>query len=57
MIALAMPETTHPYFAEMASHLAEAAERGYRVIIEQTLSDADGRRPCCRTARRGWWTA
>jgi len=41
MIALAMPEIDHPYFGEMASHLAEIAlQRGYRVIIEQTLSDA-----------------
>jgi DNA-binding LacI/PurR family transcriptional regulator len=40
MIALAMPEIDHPYFAEIASHLAAAASaRGYRVIIEQTLSD------------------
>ena len=40
MIALAMPEIDHPYFGEMASHLADIAlRRGYRVIIEQTLSD------------------
>jgi DNA-binding LacI/PurR family transcriptional regulator len=40
MIALAMPEIDHPYFAEIASHLAAAASaRGYRVIIEQTLND------------------
>lgn len=42
MIALAMPEINHPYFGEMASHLADIAlQRGYRVIIEQTLSDPE----------------
>lgn len=40
MIALAMPEIDHPYFSEVARGVAEeAARRGYRVLIEQTLSD------------------
>ncbi|GAB3519763.1 LacI family DNA-binding transcriptional regulator [Arthrobacter monumenti] len=42
MIALAMPEIDHPYFSELSRHIAEeATRRGYRVIIEQTLSDVD----------------
>ncbi len=40
MIALAIPEIDHPYFSELSRHIAEeATRRGYRVIIEQTLSD------------------
>ena len=40
MIALAIPEIDHPYFSELSRHIAEeATRRGYRVLIEQTLSD------------------
>ncbi|WP_165068350.1 LacI family DNA-binding transcriptional regulator [Marisediminicola senii] len=40
MIALAMPEMDHPYFSELSRYIAEeATRRGYRVLIEQTLSD------------------
>lgn len=54
MIALAMPEIDHPYFGEMASHLAEIAlERGYRVIIEQTLSDADAEKAVLQDREAG----
>ena len=42
MIALAIPEIDHPYFSELSRQMAEeATRRGYRVIIEQTLSDPD----------------
>lgn len=42
MLALAMPEIDHPYFSEVSRHIAEeATRRGYRVIIEQTLSDVE----------------
>lgn len=42
MLALAMPEIDHPYFSELSRHIAEeATRRGYRVIIEQTLSDVE----------------
>jgi DNA-binding LacI/PurR family transcriptional regulator len=40
MIALAIPEIDHPYFSELSRRIAEeATRRGYRVLIEQTLSD------------------
>ncbi len=40
MIALAIPEIDHPYFSELSRCIAEeASRRGYRVIMEQTLSD------------------
>jgi DNA-binding LacI/PurR family transcriptional regulator len=40
MIALAIPEIDHPYFAELSRQIAErATAHGYRVIVEQTLSD------------------
>ena len=39
MIALAIPEIDQPYFAEIARHIGEEADRqGYRVIVEQTLN-------------------
>ena len=41
MIALAIPEIDHPYFSELSRQIAEeASRRGYRVIVEQTLSDS-----------------
>ncbi|WP_104168683.1 LacI family DNA-binding transcriptional regulator [Arthrobacter sp. SX1312] len=40
MIALAIPEIDHPYFSELSRYIAEEASRvGYRVIVEQTLSN------------------
>jgi DNA-binding LacI/PurR family transcriptional regulator len=37
MIALAIPETHHPYFSAVADAVVTASEqRGYRVLIEQT---------------------
>ncbi|MHA7239679.1 LacI family DNA-binding transcriptional regulator [Arthrobacter sp. TMS1-12-1] len=40
MIALAIPEIDHPYFSELSRYIAEeASRRGYRVIVEQTLSN------------------
>jgi DNA-binding LacI/PurR family transcriptional regulator len=54
MIALAMPEIDHPYFGEIASHLAAAASaRGYRVIIEQTLSDPAAERAVLQDREAG----
>ncbi len=42
MLALAIPEIDHPYFAEVSRHIAErATAKGYRVIVEQTLGDHD----------------
>lgn len=40
MIALAIPEIDHPYFSELSRYIAEeASARGYRVLVEQTLSN------------------
>ena len=37
MIALALPETDHPYFSTLADAVVKAAEKhGLRVLIEQT---------------------
>ncbi|MBC7725388.1 MAG: LacI family DNA-binding transcriptional regulator [Burkholderiaceae bacterium] len=45
MVALAIPEIDHPYFSELSRHIAEeATRRGYRVLIEQTLSDPTAER-------------
>ncbi|WP_119287441.1 LacI family DNA-binding transcriptional regulator [Streptomyces sp. YIM 130001] len=41
LIALAVPDLSTPYFAELAQHVrAEAAELGLTVLIEETLGDA-----------------
>ncbi|PFG41495.1 LacI family transcriptional regulator [Isoptericola jiangsuensis] len=54
MIALAMPEIDHPYFGELARHVAEvAATQGYRVIIEQTLGDEAAERAVLRDREAG----
>ncbi|WP_407320672.1 LacI family DNA-binding transcriptional regulator [Isoptericola halotolerans] len=54
MIALAMPEIDHPYFAEVARHVAEvASDHGYRVIIEQTLGDETAERAVLRDRDAG----
>ncbi|MBE1878400.1 LacI family DNA-binding transcriptional regulator [Myceligenerans pegani] len=54
MIALAMPEIDHPYFGELARHVAEiASSRGYRVIIEQTLGDEAAERAVLRDREAG----
>ncbi|GAA2971890.1 DNA-binding LacI/PurR family transcriptional regulator [Microbacterium terrae] len=45
MLALAIPEIDQPYFAEIVRYVAaEAAGRGYRVIVEQTLSEVEAER-------------
>ena len=50
LIALAVPELDLPYFAELARHVAQAAEsRGWTVLIDQT----DGRPGCARGAACG----
>lgn len=42
MIALAIPETNHPYFSSLADAIVKAAEdRDYRVLIEQTDGDSE----------------
>ncbi|PRY67052.1 LacI family transcriptional regulator [Glaciihabitans tibetensis] len=54
MIALAMPEIDHPYFSELSRHIAEeATRRGYRVLIEQTLSDPVAERAVLRDREAG----
>ncbi|WP_234481120.1 LacI family DNA-binding transcriptional regulator, partial [Streptomyces sp. MBT56] len=41
LIALAVPDLTTPYFAELAHHVArEASDRGFTVLIEETRGDA-----------------
>ncbi|MFD4125306.1 LacI family DNA-binding transcriptional regulator [Streptomyces globisporus] len=41
LIALAVPDLTTPYFAELAHHVArEASGRGFTVLIEETRGDA-----------------
>jgi DNA-binding LacI/PurR family transcriptional regulator len=45
MIALALPDLSQPYFAELASELVRAAqERGITVLIQQTDGTADSER-------------
>lgn len=54
MIALAMPEIDHPYFGEMAGYLADIAlRRGYRVIIEQTLSEPEAEKAVLQDREAG----
>ena len=54
MLALAVPEIDHPYFSELSRRIAEAAAgRGYRVIVEQTLSDPDAERAVLRDREEG----
>lgn len=54
MVALAVPEIDHPYFSELSRRIAEdAAARGYRVLVEQTLSDNDAERAVLRDREEG----
>lgn len=54
MIALAIPEIDQFYFAEMARHIGEEAGRnGYRIIVEQTLSDVEAERAVIRDREEG----
>lgn len=42
VLALAVPELAVPYFAELASHIVQAArERGYTVLVDETAGDAE----------------
>ncbi|OLT02843.1 hypothetical protein BJF90_28960 [Pseudonocardia sp. CNS-004] len=42
VIALAVPNLSAPYFAELASHLSEAAEeRGFTILIDETDGDEE----------------
>lgn len=54
MIALAVPEMDQPYFAEIARHIGEEADRrGYRIIVEQTLNDVEAERAVIRDREEG----
>jgi Transcriptional regulators len=54
MIALAIPELDQFYFAEIARLIGEEAERqGYRIIVEQTLSDVEAERAVIRDREEG----
>ncbi|MDR6868174.1 DNA-binding LacI/PurR family transcriptional regulator [Microbacterium resistens] len=54
MLALAIPELDQPYFAEIARHIGEeAGRRGYRIIVEQTLSDVEAERAVIRDREEG----
>ena len=54
MIALAIPFIDHPYFAEIARHIGEEADRqGYRVLVEQTLNSVEAERAVIRDREEG----
>ena len=54
MLALAIPEIDQFYFAELARHIGDAAERlGYRIIVEQTLNDVEAERAVIRDREEG----
>lgn len=54
MIALAMPEMDHPYFSELSRCIAEEATAlGYRVLIEQTLSEPAAERAVLQDREEG----
>lgn len=54
MIALAIPETNHPYFSTIADAVVNAAsERGYRVLIEQTDSNIENEQAVLRDREAG----
>lgn len=54
MIALAIPEIDVPYFAELARRVsAEAAQYGYRVLIQQTIDGTDAERAAIDVAESG----
>lgn len=54
MIALAIPEIDQFYFAELARHIGHAAnEKGYRIIVEQTLNDVEAERAVIRDREEG----
>lgn len=54
MVALAIPEIDQFYFAEMARNIGEEAGRhGYRILVEQTLSDVEAERAVIRDREEG----
>jgi len=54
MIALAIPWIDQPYFAELSRHVAEeAANRGYRVLVEQTANSVELERAVLRDREEG----
>jgi DNA-binding LacI/PurR family transcriptional regulator len=54
MIALAIPETNHPYFSTIADAVVNAAAaKGYRVLIEQTDSNVTNEQAVLRDREAG----
>lgn len=54
MIALAIPEINHPYFSTLAdATVVAAADRGFRVLIEQTDSNIDNEQAVLRDREIG----
>lgn len=54
MIALAIPETNHPYFSTIADAVVNAAAaKGYRVLIEQTDSNVANEQAVLRDREAG----
>jgi len=54
MIALAIPETNHPYFSTIADAIVNAAAaKGYRVLIEQTDSNVENEQAVLRDREAG----
>lgn len=54
MIALAIPETNHPYFSTIADAVVNAAAaKGYRVLIEQTDSNVENEQAVLRDRETG----
>lgn len=54
MLALAIPETNHPYFSSVADAVVSAAgELGYRVLIEQTDSSIENEQAVLRDREEG----
>ncbi|MBT2503543.1 LacI family DNA-binding transcriptional regulator [Curtobacterium sp. ISL-83] len=54
MIALAFPDLRVPYFAELAHVVSDvAAERGYRLLIEETGGTVEGERAIASAAEAG----
>lgn len=54
MIALAIPETNHPYFSTIADAVVNAAAaKGYRVLIEQTDSNVENEQAVLRDREAG----
>lgn len=54
MLALAIPEIDQPYFSELARYVStEAANRGYRLLVEQTLNSIEAERAVIKDREEG----